>query len=93
MSTYAGNVYVPVLAHNPDGNYRARMTTWPLDLGTMIVSCLAHDQDPDIGNARIFEVYVAFIHVADAASLEAALAILSDKYQDEDSFARLHAHD
>ncbi len=83
MSAYAGNVYIPVLAYNPDGNYRGRMTTWPLaPLGTMIVSCLAHDLDPDIGNARIFEVYSEFIHIADAASLEAALAVLSDKYQD-----------
>ncbi len=82
MSAYAGNVYIPVLAYNPDGNYRGRMTSWPMTLGTMIVSCLAHDVDPDIGNARIFEVYVDFIHVADAASLEAALAVLSDKYQD-----------
>lgn len=85
MTAYAGNVYVPILAHNPDGNYRGRMSTYPLALGTMIVTCLAHSLDPDDGNdgnARIFEVYETFIHIADAASLEAALAILSDKYQD-----------
>lgn len=85
MTAYAGNVFLPVLAYNPDGNYRGRMTNWPLGPGTMIVSCLAHYANPDneaSENVRIFEVYSEFIHIADAASLEAALAVLSDKYND-----------
>jgi len=78
LRAYTGNKYLPVLAHNPDGNYRARMTDYVLGLGTRIVPCLVHGAGED--NERIYEVYVSWIHVADAASLESALAILSDKY-------------
>ncbi len=78
MKAYTGNKYIPVLDHNPDGNYRARMTDYVLGLGTRIVPCLCHGVEDN--NERIFEVYVSWILVADAASLESALAILSDKY-------------
>ncbi len=83
MNAYTGNTFLPVLDHNPDGNYRGRMSEYPLGLGTMIVPCLVHLdlEDGDV-NGVIFEVYETFIHIADAASLEAALAILSDKYND-----------
>lgn len=80
---FTGTKYVPALAHNPDGNYRARIAEWPLPtLGTMIVQCMAHAMDAadNGGCATVFEVWVEFNHVADAASLEAALAIVSDKY-------------
>ena len=83
MTAFTGCTFLPVLSHNPDGNYRMRTTDYVLGLGTRIVPCLAHgvdgkNEDGDI--VRIFEVYVSWIHVADAASLESALAILSDKY-------------
>ncbi len=80
-TAFTGTKFIPALAHNADGNYRARMAEWPLPtLGTMIVQCMAHAADPDLANATVFEVWVEFNHVADAASLEAALAIVSDKY-------------
>lgn len=84
MSAFTGCTFLPVLSHNPDGNYRMRTTDYVLGPGTRIVPCLAHaaegvhNEDGDI--VRIFEVIVEWIHVADAASLESALAILSDKY-------------
>ena len=83
MSASTGHTFLPVLSHNPDGNYRMRAHDYVLGLGTRIVPCLAHsansaNKDGDI--VRIFEVYVSWIHVADTASLESALAILSDKY-------------
>lgn len=84
MSASTGHTFLPVLSHNPDGNYRMRPTGYVLGPGTRIVPCLAHsaegasNEDGDI--VRIFEVIVEWIHVADAASLESALAILSDKY-------------
>jgi len=82
MSAYTGTTYLPVLSHNPDGNYRARMTDYVLGLGTRIVPCLAHGVEGanEHDTCRIFEVYVDWIHVADTASLESALAILCDKY-------------
>lgn len=80
-TAFTGTRFVPALAHDPFGNFRATMAEWPLpSLGTMIVQCMAHALDPELGNATVFEVWVEFIHVADAASLEAALAIVSDKY-------------
>ncbi len=83
MSASTGYTFLPSLSHNPDGNYRMRAHDYVLGPGTRIVPCLAHgilgaNEDGDI--VRIFEVYVSWIHVADAASLESALAILSDKY-------------
>ncbi len=80
-AAFTGTKFVPALAHNPDGNYRARIAEWPIPtLGTMIVQCMAHTLDPDLASTAVFEVWVEFMHVADAASLEAALAIVSDKY-------------
>ena len=78
MSAYAGNKYLPVLAHNPDGNYRARMTDYQLGAGTRIVPCMVHDSEFE--TISIYEVIVDWVHIADAASLEAALAVLSNKY-------------
>ncbi len=78
MTAFAGTKFLPVLAHNPDGNYRARMTTYNLPHGLQIVPCMVHDFEFE--SICIFEVRVDFIHIADAASLESALALLSDKY-------------
>jgi hypothetical protein len=54
------------------------MTDYILGAGTRIVPCLAHDLEGD--SASIYEVILDWVHIADAASLESALAILSDKY-------------
>ena len=78
MSAFAGTKFLPVLAHNPDGNYRARMTDYTLAAGTRIVPCMVHDSEFE--TTCIFEVIVEWIHIADAASLESALAVLSNKY-------------
>ncbi len=89
MRAYAGNKYLPVLAHNPDGNYRARMTDYILGPGTRIVPCLAHDLEGE--TACIYEVILEWVHIADAASLEAALAILSNKYTSKPDLEGIYA--
>lgn len=80
MGAFAGTKFLPVLAHNPDGNYRARMTDYRLPRGMQIIPCMVHDHEFE--TVCIFEVVVDWIHIADAASLEAALAVLSNKYTD-----------
>jgi len=82
MTASTGHTFLPILSHNPDGNYRMRANGYVLGPGTRIVPCLAHGAEGanEYDLARIFEVYVDWIHVADTASLESALAILCDKY-------------
>lgn len=78
MGAFSGTKFLPVLANDAFGNYRARMGDYLLGAGTRIVPCLAHDFEGE--TTAIFEVIVDWVHIADAASLESALAILSDKY-------------
>jgi len=63
------------------------MTDYVLGAGTRIVPCLVHDSEGD--SASIYEVIVDWIHVADAASLESALAIMSYKYTSTHQPARI----